>query len=68
MLKLNIHTIYLGTASKRPDGKPILAVHNFKTDFKINRKSRRLSSSAGSGQGLEAESCRYMGKEIPTPV
>ena len=63
---LSIHTIYIGTENKRTDGKPIPAVHNFKTDFKINRKSRRLSSSAGSGQGLVAESCRYTGKEIPT--
>ena len=66
MLMLNIHTIYIETDSKRPDGKPTQAVHNFKTDFKINRKSRRLTSSAESGQGLVAESCRYKGKEIPT--
>jgi hypothetical protein len=65
---LNIHTVYLGTESKRTDGKPTPTVHNFKTDFKINRKSGVRSSSAGSGQSLVAEFCRYKGKEIPTPA
>lgn len=64
MVMLRIHTICIGTENKRPDGKPFPPVHNFKTDFKIHRKSRRLSSSAGSGQGLVAESCRYTGKEF----
>jgi hypothetical protein len=42
MMIVNIHTLYIGTESKRPDGNPIPAAHNFKTDFKIDRKSRRL--------------------------
>jgi hypothetical protein len=41
---VNIHIIYMGTESKRPDGKPIPAVHNFKTDLNIHRESGCRSS------------------------